>query len=598
MYANLSIQLFTGIFPKEHNYHLEVMTYRAKIYVLLHDFDKATKVFETVVKKFDKDDFRYHIFCYIIGSIYVQDEKFDEAQKWLMKLIEVDSFWFYNDRLDVDPEDSKLPYIFDYKTRCLYQLGLIKYGKKEWEAAEMALIEFNLNVSEPLLKWLFNKKDMYPLDLMGPLIEDTTSLQANAKRILSEIMEFEQNSSPKVSKEFSDLIKRYQADRKLQECMEEKDYISNQELVDCFKEIVQLHKGTCYEDDKSERMFRTTIATTLKSMKKYEEAVMMFDTLLDHLLDGGVEVYRNPEPLKSESQILAKQESWYMTWFDYINSLDECSMEDESCYVTKCLAERFDLTSPQNFKLDFHADFLEPVMENCTKTGDVINAKKYCNALQNLVQKNKKYFKDLSQTEKKYEPESLLVALLNKKALLEFMQVRYSNDSKKKYEITLKMIPLRYQRGNILHVIATNFMHRTLCLFKLGRYREAVKVMEQGSVEVPKYTKPKARLFFDSVYPVLRSLLALKIGERNKDKLINKLKAPEEFEKTLKAFENFDSPPSLVVYEYLNLQSKHWKTRQESKNKLDLRKWRMFKNSAIIICHSRCIFRMENIIQT
>ena len=164
------LQLITAIFPKEQNYYLEVLTYRAKIYVLMHDFDKATKLFETVVKKFDEDDFRYHVFCYIIGSIYVQDEKFDEAQKWLIKLIEVDSFWFYNDRLDVDPEDSKLPYIFDYKTRCLYQLGLIKYGKKEWEAAEMALIEFNLNVSEPLLKWLFNKKEMYPLDLMGPLI--------------------------------------------------------------------------------------------------------------------------------------------------------------------------------------------------------------------------------------------------------------------------------------------------------------------------------------------------------------------------------------------------------------------------------------------
>ena len=54
MYANLSLQLITGIFPKEQNYHLEVMTYRAKIYVLLHDFDKATKVFETVVKQFDK----------------------------------------------------------------------------------------------------------------------------------------------------------------------------------------------------------------------------------------------------------------------------------------------------------------------------------------------------------------------------------------------------------------------------------------------------------------------------------------------------------------------------------------------------------------
>ena len=566
----------------------------------MHHFDNATKLFETVVKQFEQDDFRYHIFCYIIGSVYVKAEKYDEAHCWFMKLIEVDEFWFYNDRLNVEPEDSNLPYIFDYKTRCLYQMGLIKYGKKEWEAAEMAFVEFNLNVNEPLLKRLFNKKDMYPLDIMGPLVGETASLQVNAKRILSEIMELDQDSTPKVSKEFSDLIKRYQADRKCQECMEEKDYISNQELVDRFREIVQLHKDTCYENDKSERMFRTTIATTLKSMKKYGEAVMMFDPLLEHLLDGGVQAYRNPNPLKSEAQILDKQESWYMTWFDYIACLDECSMDDEGCYVMKCLAEKFDLTSPQKFKLDFHADFLEPTLELCRKTGDVTNAKKYCNALQNLVQKNKKYFKDLSENEneKKYDPETYLVALLNKKALLEFMQVRYLNDSKKKYEIMLKMIPLRYQRGNTLHVIADNFMHRTFCLFKLGRYREAVKVMEQGSVEVPRYATSKARLFFDSVYPVLRSLLALKIGERNKDKLVNKLKTPEEFERTLIAFKKFDSPPSLVVNEYLNLQSKHWKAKVESKNKVAQRKWRMFKNSAIIISHSNCLFRMENIIQT
>ena len=170
--------------------------------------------------------------------------------------------------------------------------------------------------------------------------------------------------------------------------------------------------------------------------------------------------------------------------------------------------------------------------------------------------------------------------------------MKYLNPSPERFEKILNILPLKYIRHQRSHYLMDNYMHRAICLFQIGRYREAIRLLEDGRVKVPR-NEPDILWFHDYVYPVMRCLLSLKMSDRSPETLVNDLKSPAKFEITLKAFKRFDCPP-MYAYEYLNLQTVHSKKSSEIP-KETARSWRLFKNSALISCKARYQFEMENI---
>ena len=120
--------------------------------------------------------------------------------------------------------------------------------------------------------------------------------------------------------------------------------------------------------------------------------------------------------------------------------------------------------------------------------------------------------------------------------------MKYLNPSPERFEKILNILPLKYIRHQRSHYLMDNYMHRAICLFQIGRYREAIRLLEDGRVKVPR-NEPDILWFHDYVYPVMRGLLSLKMSDRSPETLVNDLKSPAKFEITLKAFKRFDCPP-------------------------------------------------------
>ena len=120
------------------------------------------------------------------------------------------------------------------------------------------------------------------------------------------------------------------------------------------------------------------------------------------------------------------------------------------------------------------------------------------------------------------------------------------------------------------------------CHYHLGDFGKSIDVLDDGMAAIKKASPKKPLL--KRTFSVYRCLLALKVKDFSYP-LIYPLRLPSSFNGTLDAFKEFiiDSD----AYEYMNLQSCYWNPPNPKEDIKLKRKWRLFKNTALIIGNVR-----------
>ena len=546
---------------------------------------EGIRILKKMLRHIEDSSVSYYVIAYLIGSFYIIIKNNEEAEKWLLKPLECEDLWFPH------PEDDAFVYKLEYKLRCLPKLAWIKVDQKQYNAAKMFLSEFIVSVPN-YMKWGYlDHKEIFPIDFCWESIHDMAYELHHAKKLLKIVFQIQMDlkSEPDPAFDDFDIVNKFKAERKLQGYTRDMHNLTAEERLGCLGEFLEVLKNTSYKMSENMKRFQLDKANILTTLERYEEALKEFESLMD---DGFILEHPALHP-KSLADWGSKQENrelfedWSTIYSNYQLCLSSLNMNDEGLILAETIAQEVNAGANEGLDKEIHLQILEPLYEINYKTGDFPTCKKHLNFAQNLITKNRKVFKKGAK-----DPEIILVHITHRRNYLSFREMKYLHPSPEKFERMLNILPLKYIRHQRSHYLMDNYMHRAICLFQIGHYREAINLLEDGRVTIPSNV-PDMSWFHDEVYPVMRSLLSLKSSNRNQEALINDLKSPLKFEVTLKAFKTFDCPP-IYAYEYLNLQTKHSKKSSEIP-KETTRSWRLFRNSALISCKARYQFEMETI---
>ena len=127
-----------------------------------------------------------------------------------------------------------------------------------------------------------------------------------------------------------------------------------------------------------------------------------------------------------------------------------------------------------------------------------------------------------------------------------------------------------------------NFCNKAICHFHLGEYDRSISVLENAKNLIQKGS-PQGKKE-KQIFSVFSCLLALKVKDCS-NSLIRPLILPSSFQGILSAFRGLDVDPD--GYEFMNLHSRFWKSCDLNEDVNLKTKWRLFKNSALIIGKTR-----------
>ena len=565
----------------------QAIAYQVRLCKSFRKYKEGIKLLKKMLRHIGDSSVSYYVISYLIGRYYILIKNYEEANQWLLKPLECEEFWFPH------PKDDVFVYKLEYKLRCLPKLAWIKIKQEEFTAAKMLLSEFIVSVPN-YMKWgYFDHKEIFPIEICWELIQDMADELQQAKRLLKIVFQIQMDLQSESETGFGDLdiANKFKAERKFQEYLRNMHSLTAEEREMYLGEFLEALRNTSYKMCKKMKRFQLDRANILTKLERFEEALKEFESLMD---DGFILEHPALHPKlladwgsKQENQELL--DDWSNIYHNYQQCLSTLNMYDEGLIVAETIAQEVNAGANEELDKEIHLQILEPLYEINYKTGNFHTCKKYLDLAQKLVTKNRKIFKK-SGTGR--DPEITLVHITHRRDYLIFREMKYLNPSPERFEKILNILPLKYIRHQRSHYLMDNYMHRAICLFQIGRYREAIRLLEDGRVKVPR-NEPDILWFHDYVYPVMRGLLSLKMSDRSPETLVNDLKSPAKFEITLKAFKRFDCPP-MYAYEYLNLQTVHSKKSSEIPKETAI-SWRLFKNSALISCKARYQFEMENI---
>ena len=559
-----------------------VHTFKIRICVYLQKFQQAVKLLKKVMKMMDWNDVSISTISYLIGNVLIDiDDAKKESTSWLKNIIQNEKLWF----LKISHKHT--PQIMELKLRSLFKLGLIEFDRNEFKTARLMLIEFCITV-EVLRTKLDNSFD-FPFNGLFHLVHNIDEEVISARNVLAEIsLMKDKESSANPSEELCNLIKRFQAERKFYQFTEMGDSISTEKKIQAIEYCINLQKGTCYEDTHPMRQLQLNLVDHLAESNRVYEAIQKFEELQELFLTDHMTAIHNLLLKDEESQSTAR-----MYFYNTFDTVDTCYKklhmdEERKDFAEICckVINKYPLITSMRLEID--------VITNIYQASDAIKDFKTC--LQNLnlaktyIQKNKKMFIKIGDTNgKRHHPELKMADITIMKGHVEFMKIKFQKGSKETYKKFLSKLPLKYDCKDSQQLdLYENYINRIICFYELGQYEDAKVTLERAHEIIPT-SFPK---YQESFYLVAKILLDLKSGVIQNPGLADEWKFPLHYEGTLNAFKIFNSPPK-YSYEYLNKQSNHSKTSDSTAEKSTLRKWRMFKNSALIIGKARHMVEMD-----
>ena len=579
--------LFSGIY-KFRIEQVYVHTFKIRICVYLMKFNQAVKLLKKVLKMLDWSDESLTILSYLIGTLSTSvDGTLNECCSWFRKIIGKEKLWF------LKIGHKLTPIKMEFKLRSLFKLGIAKFYQNEFKVAKLMLDEFCATVE--ILRHQMNNSFDFPLNGLLNLVPDIDDEVQGAKIVLEEISTNDDpESGPSPPKEICDLIKRFHAERFFYCFTEIGDSMSLDEKVQNVKTCLNLQKGTCYEHTYIMRQLQLNLVDYLAYSNRCYEAMQEFEKLQEVFLSDHMTTIHNKLLDDKESQNTAR-----ICFFNTFDNVDQCLQEFHMHEERKDFAEMCNKRLASPLITSTHLEF--GVLSNICFASYAIKDFKICAKIaelaQTYVQKNKKLFMKICQTDgKQHHPDYKMAAIEIRKVHMEFMKTKFTKGSRESYRKMMKKLPLTFIYKGFQLKVHENYINKIVCFYELGQYKDAKILLESAHENIPT-NEPRLPMFHDTFYFVAKILLDFKSGvienhPYTTHRVADEWKLPLHFEGTLNAFKIFNSPPK-YSYEYLNKQSNHSKTPYSAAEKSTLRKWRMFKNSALIIGKARHMVEMD-----
>ena len=579
--SNLS---FTAIY-KSRIEQVYVHTFKIRICVYLGKLHQAVKILKKVLKMVDWNDAAFPILAYLVGTLQISgDATLNASASWLRKIIQNENLWF------LKINHKLTPIKMEFKLRSLFKLGIIHFHQNEFKEAELMLGEFCASVE--IFKPKLDNPLEYPLDGLLDLIQMIDYDVKLARAVLEKISRIgDLATTPNPPKETCDLIKRFQAERIFYYFTEFADSMSLDEKVENVKKCLSFQKGTCYENTYIVRQLQLNFVDHLANSNRCYEAMQEFEKFQEVFLSDHMSTIQNNLLDDKESQATAK-----ICFYNTFDNVDQCLKKFHMDEDRKDFAEIYgkkliDYSHVTSMRLEI--DVLTNIYLASYAIKDFKACLKHLNLAQTFIQKKRRMFMEIRDTNgKRHHPDLKMAEITITKAFVEFMKIKFIKGSNERYKKIMSRLPLKYDCKDSQQLdIYENYINRIVCFYELRQYEDAKVLLERAHEIIPT-SKTSLPRFHETFYIVAKILLDLKSGVIQNPRLADEWKLPLHFEGTLHGFKTFNSPPK-YSYEYLNKQSNHSKTPDSAAEKSTLRKWRMFKNSALIIGKARHMVEMD-----
>ena len=500
------------------------------------------------------------VITYMIGKCNGKANKIEDALKILTKNITCDSnYWF---------TDVKSP-LMEMKMRSLFEYGRLKFHLKEYQTANASLNEFHETVTkfperQDLKEW-FSEWWVF--------IGDINTLLTEAKDILNKLSLIDHvQSKDNIPDNISKALMTFRAARLAYEYSEDAEISkdSNEPLaLDCILEE--------YKDPNTIqiKMLFLKQAKHQFKLQNHSEAIKIFDHIREDL--NMKKYFRLKPQKKSELQEQTLQwgfDSFYSVFFPFSECLVKFNMYEEIISLFEDAILRFKDTLSEENKYQLYKMY-ELHTKICINNGDFMKAIHFVKEAKQFAFDNKLSKFCNASHDMKYAQSMANLCTYNKEAELKLCRMIQSPSEKK------EKISKNLQYWTMLGQEVSQYYMAT-CHYHLCDFSRSIRILEDGKAAIEKGSP--AEQLMKRTLSVYRCLLALKVKDFTYP-LIYPLRLPSSFSGSLDAFKEFNIDSD--AFEYMNLQSCHWILPNPKEDVKLKRKWRLFKNTALIIGNVR-----------
>ena len=555
-----------GIVSKKEDL-IVILRCKIKTFNYLDRHSNALRILKKLLNIYYENDLFQMVVIHLIGKCYNKANKNQDALKNFMKNVTNEhTYWF-------SEEENPL---MEMKMRSLFEIGKIKFQLKNQEDAYAALTEFHETVSKfpkrHNLKHLFGE--------WWSLIGDIDSNLLEAKCILGKIspteLRFHKSDS---NLNFSRALRTFQAARLTYENSNSKENRINEPLN--HKQIIDEYENT---DTIEMKMFFMKQANHQTDIGNHSEAIKIFDHLREDL---DMKKYHKPNNSDVEKdKVQWGYKMFYEVYVPYSKSLISLNMYEEAIdlldnavvHMVECgeMKNRITLLT-----------ILKEHINLCIENRDFSKATSYMSrADEFIVGANLTQFTNANNaTDPNVKKLSDLINIMNVYANLLMLKASCQmprSCEKKKVQMKIFLQNWSVLLANPPNRTFANFCNKATCHFHLGEYDRSISVLENAKNLIQKGS-PQGKKE-KQIFSVFSCLLALKVKDCS-NPLIRPLILPSSFQGILSAFRGLDVDPD--GYEFMNLHSRFWKSCDLNEDVNLKTKWRLFKNSALIIGKTR-----------